>query len=120
MIAEFLLPLPNILPHAYRYLSSIMKDIGMHYEEIHACPNNHVIYYNQHEFATECLECHISRYRTDQVTKKVPRKVLCYIPIIPHLQRLFRCKPIAQFIDYQARNISQDGIIRMQCRWVCI
>ena len=71
-----------------------MKDIGMHYEAIHACPDDHVIYYDQHEFATECLECHISRYRTDQVIKKVPHKVLHYIPIIPCLQRLFRCKNI--------------------------
>ena len=76
-------------------------------------PDDHVIYYNQHEFAIEFLECHISRYRTDQVTKKVPHKVLRYIPIIPHLQRLFRCKPIAQFIDYQARNISQDDVIQI-------
>ena len=62
----------------------------MQYESIHACPDDHVIYYNQHEFETECPESHISRHRTDQVTKKVPRKVLHYIPIIPCLQRLFR------------------------------
>ena len=68
-----------------------MNEIGMQYEAIHACPNDHVIYYNQHEFETEFLECHISRYRTDQVTKKVPRKVIRYIPIIPRLQQLFRC-----------------------------
>ena len=49
-----------------------MKEIGMHYEAIHACPDDHVIYYNQHEFATECLEFHVSRYCTDKVTKKVP------------------------------------------------
>ena len=90
-----------------------MKEIGMHYEEIHACPNDHVIYYNQHEFATECLECHISRYRTDQVTKKVPHKVLHYIPIISPLKRLFRFNNIAQFMDYHARNKSQDDVIRM-------
>ena len=65
LIAEFLLPPSNILPRTYRYLSTIMKEIGMHYEAIHACPNDHVIYYNQHEFATEYLECHISRYGTD-------------------------------------------------------
>ena len=86
LIAEFFLPPSNILPHTYRDLSSIMKDIGMHYEAIHACPNDHVIYYNQHEFAIECMECHISRYRTDQVIKKVHHKVLHYIPIIPRLQ----------------------------------
>ena len=63
-----------------------MKDIAMHYEAIHACPIDHVIYYNQHEFATKCLECHVSRYRTNKVTKKVHEKVLRYIPIIPRLQ----------------------------------
>ena len=47
-----------------------MKEIGMHYEAIHVYPDDHVIYYNHHEFATECLECHISRYQTNQVTKK--------------------------------------------------
>ena len=57
-----------------------MKEIGMHYEAVHACPDDHVIYYNQHEFETKCMECHIIRYRTDQVTKKVPCKVLRYIP----------------------------------------
>ena len=86
MIAEFLLPPSNILPHTYRDLSAIMKEIGMHYEPIHAFLDEHVIYYNQHEFATECLECHVSRYHTDKVTKKVPQKILHYIPIIPCLQ----------------------------------
>ena len=62
----------------------------MQYEAIHACPNDHVIYYIQHEFAIECPKSHVSRYRTDKVTKNVPRKVLRYIPIIPHFQRLFR------------------------------
>ena len=63
-----------------------MKEIGMHYEAIHAYPDDHVIYYNQYEFSTEYLKCHMSRYQTDQVTKKVPHEVLHYIPIIPHLQ----------------------------------
>ena len=81
-----MLPPSNILPRTYRDLSSIMKEIGIHYEAIHAFPDDHVIYYNRHEFAIECPECHISRYRTDKVTKNVPHKVLCYITIIPHLQ----------------------------------
>ena len=83
----------------------------MHYKAIYACLDDHVIYFNQHEFATECLKCHISRYRTYKVTKKVRHKVLRYIPIIPRLQRLFRCNNIAQFMDYHARNESQDDVI---------
>jgi hypothetical protein len=43
----------------------------------------------------------------------VPQKVLCHIPIIPHLQRLFRCESIEKFIDYHARNRSGDGVLRM-------
>ena len=113
MIAEFLLPPSNILPHTYQYLSSIMKEIGIQYEGIHACLDDHVIYYNQHEFETECMECHISRYWTNQVTKKVSHKVLRYIPIIPHLQGLFRCKNIAQFMNYHAMNRIQDDVIWM-------
>ena len=43
-IPEILLPPSNILPRTYRDLSSIMKEIGMHYEAIHACPDDHVFF----------------------------------------------------------------------------
>jgi hypothetical protein len=111
LLGEFLLPSSNILPRTYQGLHAIMKDIGMDYQTIDACPNDHIIYYGQHALKTKCLQCLISRYRTDQVTKRVPRKVLCHIPIIPRLQRLFRCESIAQFMDYHARNRSEDGIL---------
>ena len=94
MIAEFLLPPSSILPRTYWDLCAIMKEIGVQYEAIHACLDDHVIYYNQYGFETEHPECHISRYRIDHVTKKVPCKVLRYIPIIPRLQWLFKCKNI--------------------------
>ena len=58
----------------------------MQYEADHACFDDHVIYYIHHEFEIECLECRISGYRTYQVTTKVSRKVLHYIPIILCLQ----------------------------------
>ena len=90
-----------------------MKNIGMEYQTIHACLNDHIIYHKQHEFATQCPICHTSRYQSDQLTKKVPRKVLRYILIIPRLQRLFRCNSLAQFMDYHARNRSQDDIMQM-------
>jgi hypothetical protein len=108
-----LLPSSNILPRTYRDLHAIMKDIGMEYQSIDACLDDHIIYYGQHASKTECPVCGISRYRTNQVTKMVPRKVLRHIPIIPHLQRLFRCQSIAQFMDYHARKKVEDGVLRM-------
>ena len=113
LLSEFMLPSSNILPRTHRDLLSIMNDIGMEYQSIDECPNDHIIYYGQHTLKTKYLECHISRYQTDQVTKMVPRKVLRHIPIIPHLEQLFWCKIIAQFMDYHDQNISGDGVLRI-------
>lgn len=90
LLGEFPLPPSNILPCTYRNLYSIMKDIGMEYQYFDACPNDHIIYYRQYASEIELPQFHISRYQTDQVTKKVPHKVLHYIPIIQRLKCLLR------------------------------
>ena len=55
MIAEYLLPPSNILPRTYRDLSTIMKYIGMEYQAIDACPNDHIIYYKQYDLKQNAL-----------------------------------------------------------------
>ena len=90
-----------------------MDQIGMKYQTIHACPNDHIIYHKKHEFEIKCHDCHISKYWSNQITKKVPRKVLWHIPIFPCLQWLFRCNSLTQFMDYHAHNRSQDDIMWM-------
>jgi hypothetical protein len=67
-----MLPSSNILPHTYRGLHAIMKDIRMEYQSKDACPDDHIIYYRQHAWKTQFPVFGISRYRTDQVTKMVP------------------------------------------------
>jgi hypothetical protein len=52
LLGEFLLPSSNILPHTYRDLHTIMKDIGMEYQSIDACPDDHIIYDGQHASKT--------------------------------------------------------------------
>lgn len=86
LIGVYLLPPSNILPRSYRELGATMKHIGMEYQSIDACPQDHVIYHKEDENAIECPKCHTRRYRDGQVTKKVPCKVLRYIPIILHLK----------------------------------
>ena len=113
LIGEFLLPLSNVLPHSYRELCAIMKHIGMEYQTIDACPKDHVIYHKEYKHATYFPKFHTRRYKYDQVKKRVPCKVLCYIPIIPCLKQLFMCSCLAQFMDYHAHNRSQDDIMRM-------
>ena len=60
----------NILPRTYREIYVIMKEFGMEYQAIAACPNDHIIYYGQYALENECPQCQTSRYRTDKVTKK--------------------------------------------------
>jgi hypothetical protein len=86
LIGEYFLPSPNTLPCTYQELSAILKEIGMEYQAIDACPNDHIIYYGQYASESNFPQCQINRYRTDQLTKKVSHKVLRYIPIIPRLQ----------------------------------
>jgi hypothetical protein len=90
LLCEIMLPLPNVLCRTYQDFHSIMKDIGMEYQAIHACPDDHILYYGECASKEEFLKFQISTYRTDKVTKKDPRKVLHYIPIIPHLRGLFK------------------------------
>ena len=47
-----------------------MKHIGMKYQSIDACPQDHVIYHKEHKNTIKCLEFNMSRYQDDQVTKK--------------------------------------------------
>lgn len=63
-----------------------MKDIGMEYEAINACPNDHIIYYGKYETILEFPQCGISKYQTNQVTNEAPLKVPSHIPIFPHFQ----------------------------------
>jgi hypothetical protein len=39
-----------------------MKEIGMDYQAIDACPNDNIIYYGQYALENECPQCQISRY----------------------------------------------------------
>jgi hypothetical protein len=69
LLGEYLLPSSNILPHTYRDLHAIMKDIGMEYQSIDACHDDYIIYYGKHVSKKECSVCGISRYRTNKVKK---------------------------------------------------
>ena len=85
----------------------------MEYQAIDACPNDHIIYYGQYASELNFPQCQINIYQTNQLTKKVPHKVLRYIPIIPCMQQLFRSRNIAQFMDYHTWNRSEDDVLRI-------
>ena len=80
MLGEFLLPPSNNLPCTCREVFLIMKEIGMDYQAIDACPDDHIIYYGQYASGKKCPQCEISRYRTDQVTKRFLKNFFVIFP----------------------------------------
>ena len=56
---------------------------------------------------------HLNNHWRRGIMKKVPHKVLLYIPIISCLQQLFKCTRLAKFMDYHAHNRIQDDIMWM-------
>jgi hypothetical protein len=54
LLGEFMLPPSNVLCHTYQYLHAIMKDTRMEYQYIHACTDDHILYYGEN--ASNMLE----------------------------------------------------------------
>lgn len=106
-----LLPQSNCLPcNTYEMKKMIMK-MGLEHEAIHCCSNGHILYDgSDHEHLSECPNCGDSRYVRGSDT--IPKKVLRYFPIIPRLQRLFRCPEVAALMKWHATNKSDDGYMR--------
>ena len=61
-LGDVLLPMSNIFPRTYQEISVIMKEIGMDYQAIDVCPNDHIIYYGQYALENEFPQCQISIY----------------------------------------------------------
>ncbi|XP_056688351.1 uncharacterized protein [Spinacia oleracea] len=96
---------PQILdfPLSYYYSKKMIKDLGLGYEKIDACPNDCMMYWGAFLEKDKCHVCGKSRWKTtkgkkgddvsDQGTntckKGVPAKVMRYFPLIPRLKRIY-------------------------------
>ncbi|GJY26332.1 hypothetical protein Tco_0401058 [Tanacetum coccineum] len=80
------------LPPSYYAIKKTFKMIGLGYESIHACVNDCFLFWGKdHKDKQFSLVCNTSRWKDNNTSgKKVPKKVLCYFPIIPRLQCLYK------------------------------
>ena len=108
-----ILPKGNGLAESRNEAKKTLATFGLDYEDIHACPNDHVLL--RKELANEvlCLQCGASRYREDVQGNKVPRKVLRQFPLIPRIKHMFRCKEIVSLMLWHADNKSIDDIMQV-------
>ena len=95
----------------YKEAPQLLAHLGIEYNQIHACENDYILYRVNYKNHQEVPICKHKRYRIDIQSATVPNKVLRHMPIIPRLQRMFRCKLLAQLMDWHAKNRSKYGFM---------
>ncbi|GKC52769.1 hypothetical protein Tco_1075514 [Tanacetum coccineum] len=92
------------LPPSYYAIKKTFKTTGLGYDSIHACVNDCFLFRGDNNKDVHfCPVCKTSRWKDSNVPgKKVPKKVLCYFPIIPRLQRLYKSSHIAKEMTWHA------------------
>ncbi|XP_063936159.1 uncharacterized protein LOC135147220 [Daucus carota subsp. sativus] len=109
---------PNInVPASFNSAKNIIKDLGLDYKKIHACPNDCILYWGENKNKDSCKTCGVSRWKSvaqeaDEDNSKIPAKVMPYFPLIPRLQRLFMCKDFAKQMVWHAVERKKDGKLR--------
>ncbi|CAL2271660.1 unnamed protein product [Prunus armeniaca] len=86
-----MLPMDNCLPKDHKEAQKVLNGLGLGYEKIHACKNNCMLFYKEHESLDTCPICNESRFKmtSQNRTTKIPQKVMRYLPLKPRLQRLY-------------------------------
>ncbi|XP_058774236.1 uncharacterized protein LOC131648500 [Vicia villosa] len=110
------------IPDTFNKTKGMIRDLGLDYKKIDACPNDCMLYWKDQENDTSCHVCGAPRWNedvkgNDEVEKnhkshKVPSKVLRHFPLIPRLQRLFMCSKTASSLRWHDEERSKDGKLR--------
>ncbi|XP_019253851.1 PREDICTED: uncharacterized protein LOC109232539 [Nicotiana attenuata] len=105
------------LPESFYKAKSMIKDLGLHYEKMHACPNDCMLFWNDNEKAENRSVCGSSRWKNvinplTNASSKVPAKVLRYFPLKPRLKRIFMCFETAAAMRWHATERPNDGNLR--------
>ncbi|XP_074369131.1 uncharacterized protein LOC141710015 [Apium graveolens] len=107
---------PNIrLPKSFNSAKTTIKDLGLNYEEIHACPNDCMLYWGENEKEVKCKNCGVSRWKAvaqGSENNKVAAKVMRYFPLKPRLQRMFLCKDFSKLMLWHAVDRKKDRKLR--------
>ncbi|KAL8116810.1 hypothetical protein AgCh_023104 [Apium graveolens] len=112
------------LPLSFNSTKNVIKDLGLHYEKIHAYPNSYMLYWAENKNKDEYHTCGVSRWvvqekkgsginnELEKLIHKVPANVMRYFPLNPRLQRLFMCKEFSKIMRWHAVGRKKDWKLR--------
>ena len=110
MLLQFLLdflPSNAKFPNDCYEAKKIIKDLGLSYEKIHACPKDCILYWKENANLEACLNCNHLRCESNESKgqqstnasskkrKKKVAKILRWFLLKPRLQQLFMSPKIA-------------------------
>ncbi|KAK4403019.1 hypothetical protein Sango_1042600 [Sesamum angolense] len=102
--ANRILPTDHILPGDYCNTKKLVKNLGLPIEKIDACKHGCMLYWKDDVNLDYCKFCEDARYKPsrgqDLRQKKSPYVVLKYLPLTPHLQRLYSLRMIVEHMTW--------------------
>ena len=109
-----MLPTDNCLPKDHKHAQKVLHGLGLGYEKIHACKNNCMLFYKEHETLDTCPICNESRFKmtSQNRTTKIPQKVMRYLPLKPRLQRLYMSMHTATDMRWHKEKRVDDDVMR--------
>ncbi|KAH7838225.1 hypothetical protein Vadar_023686 [Vaccinium darrowii] len=111
-ITRFLLE-GHVVPQSIHECKKLLRDLGLGYELIHACPKDCVLFWKENAHLDKCPKCGSSRYKVnDGKGKKIPHKILRYLPLTPRLQRLYMNSEIAEDMRWHNDKRVDDDQMR--------
>ncbi|XP_071687844.1 uncharacterized protein [Rutidosis leptorrhynchoides] len=117
-------------PKSLYEVRNLIRELGLGFEKIDACPNDCMLYWKQNKDKIICDACQTSRYKQssnndseeesttqadndgDYKARKVGAKVLRYFPLIPRLQRLFMSPKTSEYMRWHQESRTKDGLLR--------
>ena len=112
------LPDDNNLPNNTNAVKKMINSLRMECKIIHACKNDCILYWKEHENRVDYPTCGQSRWKPENVSKPrskpKPWKKLRYFPLTPRLQRMYSVSWIAESMTWHANAslVRNESIMR--------
>ena len=109
-LSSDLLPTGNKLPGSHYEARRSIQKLGLHYNNVHACPNGCILFKDEHSTLDTYPKCSTSRWM--DVSNNIPSKIIRHFPLIPQLKRMWRLAEIAKMLTGYRKHVSNDGVMR--------
>ena len=87
-LSSDLLPTGNKLPGSHYKARHSIQKLGLHYNNVHGCPNGCILFEDEYSLLDTCPKCSSSRWMDG--SNSIPLKVIRHFLLIPRLQWMWR------------------------------